>query len=257
MKSFLLGVGLYVSDRGGAIKPATILPNNLLFELITEGAVYGPDEEEILYGVGTVFVHHPAQQTIYKTEGDSRYSCMTALFDLSRVPKGVEWLRSFRWSDTQNMARFVEEMLYAYHHTDLNHDVIGNLIWSQFRFRLEEHKRTSSPQGISKRVASILNYIEQNFNDPIGIDDMAEAFEMSSSNIHALFREFKGLTPHQYLIDYRMRTAKHRLVTTTDPIKSVAQDVGYTNTENFCRAFKKHFGVTAASYRKKYSDYGY
>jgi AraC-like DNA-binding protein len=52
-----------------------------------------------------------------------------------------------------------------------------------------------------------------------------------------------------------MRSARHKLVTTGAPIKSIAMDVGYANTENFCRAFKKHCGLTAAAYRRKFIPY--
>ena len=61
---------------------------------------------------------------------------------------------------------------------------------------------------------------------------------------------------HQHLILQRMRSARHKLVTTGAPIKSIATDVGYANTENFCRAFKKHCGLTAAAYRRKFIPFG-
>jgi len=73
---------------------------------------------------------------------------------------------------------------------------------------------------------------------------------------HAQFRQHLGKSPHQCLILQRMRAARHKLVTTGEPIKAIAQDVGYANTENFCRAFRKHCGLTAAAYRRKFIPYG-
>jgi AraC-like DNA-binding protein len=88
------------------------------------------------------------------------------------------------------------------------------------------------------------------------VEDLAAHFGLSASHLHARFREHVGMTPHQHLILQRMRSARHLLVTTSAPIKSIARDVGYANPENFCRAFKKHCGLTAAAYRRKFIPYG-
>ena len=98
--------------------------------------------------------------------------------------------------------------------------------------------------------------MDRHYAEPLGVEDLAARFGLSASYLHAQFREHVGMTPHQHLILQRMRFARHKLVTTGAPIKSIAMDVGYANTENFCRAFKKHCGLTAAAYRRKFIPYG-
>ena len=246
-------IGWYVSGPGGAIAPARIPKNRLLFELITEGAVYAPGGE-LLHGVGTIFVHRPGEETIWRTAGSGRYACMTARFHLKRVPSDVSWPRWFVWGEPGGALGFAEEMLHAFHHAGMNRRSIGELVWSQFCFRLESHQRHATGKGIPARLAAVLNHIESHYDVPLGIEDLAQAIGLSSSHLHALFREHLGMTPHQHLILERMRAARHRLATSGDPIKAVASGVGYANTESFCRAFKQHTGLTAASYRKKYRD---
>jgi AraC-like DNA-binding protein len=104
-------------------------------------------------------------------------------------------------------------------------------------------------------LAAVLSYIERHYGEDLGIEALAARVGLSASHLHAEFREHLGLSPHQHLIGQRMRAAQHRLATTGDPIKMVAKAVGYANTENFCRAFKKHAGFTAAAYRRKYRTY--
>jgi transcriptional regulator GlxA family with amidase domain len=67
-----------------------------------------------------------------------------------------------------------------------------------------------------------------------------------------LFRDHMKVTPHQFLMQKRMRSAGHALVTTNDSIKVIAFNSGYANTENFCRAFRKFFGRSASDYRNAY-----
>ncbi len=248
-------VGHYVSGPGGAERPAIIAPNSLLFELITEGAVYAPDGDD-LHGAGTVFAHYPGQCTVSRSPGRGYYACMTARFWLDRLPKRLPWPRVFQWIDANAALQFSQEALFAFHHTDVDHGVLGDLIWSQFRFRLEEFRRRQKHRAIPPLIAEVISHLDRHYADPLGIEDLAKRFGLSASHLHAQFRQHTGMTPHQHLILQRMRSARHKLATTQDPIKSVAREVGYTNTENFCRAFKKHCGLTAAAYRRKYRPYG-
>ncbi len=254
MKPSLMSVGHYVSGPGGAISPTTVGANSILFEMITEGAVYGP-EGKSLHGVGSLFAHHCGEQTVSRTEGEGHYACMTALFRFGPGAEDAAWMRCFHWDQRDEVLRFAEEMLFAFHHTDLDRSVLGDLIWSQFRFRLEEFRSRAKGQEIPPRVASVISYMERNYARAIGIEDLAAVVGLSTSHLHAEFRDHLGMTPHQHLIHQRMRAARHRLATSSDPIKSVALDVGYANTENFCRAFRKHCGLTAASYRRKFMPY--
>lgn len=254
VRGALESVGHYVSGPGGAEHPAVIGPDHFLFEMITEGAVYGPEGAD-LHGVGAVFVHRPGQSTICRTEGNGRYACMTARFWVDRMKRGREWPRVFHWTDPAEALRFAEEILFAFHHTDHDREVLGDLILSQFRFRVEEFRRTSRHPAIPPLLAGVLNHIDRHYPEPLGVGHLAGKFGLSASHLHALFREHVGMTPHQHVILQRMRSARHRLVTTGDPIKSIAREVGYANTENFCRAFRKHWGLTAAAYRRKFVPY--
>lgn len=255
LKPALESVGHYTSGPGGAENPTLIPANFVLFELITEGAVYSPEGDD-LHGIGAVFAHHPGQSTVCRSPGQGYYACMTARFQLDRLPRRFAWPRVFQWPDASEAVRFSQEVLYAYHHTDVDPEVLGDLIWSQFRFRLEEFRRMAKHQAIPPLVAEMISHLDRHYAEPLGVEDLAAHFGLSASHLHAQFREHVGMTPHQHLILQRMRSARHKLVTTGDPIKSIAREVGYANTENFCRAFKQHCGLTAAAYRRKFIPYG-
>lgn len=252
MESCLIGVGYYVSPVGGAPNPATIGADTILFELITAGSVYSPSKDA-LRGPGWVFCHHPGEETIWNSEPDDHYECAVLRFTLSGTAPREEWPRSFFWGDEAGAVSFAREMLYASHHTAVPADILGNLIWSQLRFRLDHFRRQEIGREVPSRIARVMSYIDNNYAREIGIDELAREATLSPSHLHSCFREVAGMTPHQYLIEQRMRVARHRLVTTLDPIKEIAADVGYASTENFCRAFKSRFTFTAAAYRRKYS----
>jgi len=255
MTAKVIRMGYYTSVKGGAPKPFQIPDGMLCFELITAGSVYSPEGDPAeLYGAGWIFVHLAGQHTVWRSAPDSHYECMTVSFNTARIPDSETWPRAFFWEDINQAVSFAHEMLYARHNTRVDQENLGDLIWSQFRFRLDLFRRKSKQQ-IPPRVAAVMNYIEKHYAEYIAIDHLAERAGLSASHLHAYFRTFVKVTPHQYLIQQRMQAARHSLATTNTPIKALAREVGYANTEHFCRAFKRNFGMTAAEYRYKYMVY--
>ncbi len=247
-------VGYFVSPPGGAPTPYLVPPNTLLFELITGGVVYGPDNRT-LRGPGWIFAHGPGNSTVSRSQPDDHYECMTARFSLGHAPRRLPWPRCFAWQDTERAETFAHEMLHAFHHSNVDRKILGDLILSRFRFQLDAFCRREERREIPPRLSEVLRYIDRHLPESLAMDELAGHVSMSASHLHARFREVLGTTPRQYIIARRLQEARHRLATTLAPIKAIAADVGYANTESFCRAFKAHFSTTAAAYRRKYMIY--
>lgn len=252
IKSQLLRIGYYISPWGGAPSPSTIRPRELLFEMITQGRVKHP-EQDTWCGSGWIFFHRPGQQTVFQSKADEHYECMTALFRLKDHMDA--WPRAFCWHDARAAEDFSREMLYAFHHEGIALPLLGELIWAQFRLRLAQDQLRQRDVQISPRVSAVMETITRQPEAVHTMASLAESVGMSASHLHAEFKAATGQTPHQLLIEKRLSAARHRLVTTMDPVKAIAFDVGYSNTEIFCRAFKKNTGLTAAAFRKKYMLY--
>lgn len=242
----------YTSPVGGSRAPASIGENQICFEVILEGSVYGHEDDPVLHGEGRVFCHCAGTVTISMSPAGGYYSCMVAYFEYDAGTVLDAWPGSFQWDDRQIMHRFADEMLYADHYAALDRQVIGHLLWARLRFQWEQHRQIHDKKAIHPKLSLATDYINLHFFEPISLDDIARAADMSVSHLHVLFRESIGETPHQFLIQKRMRSAGHALVTTSDPVKVIAANLGYANTENFCRAFRKFFGRSASDYRTAY-----
>ncbi|MDQ8193751.1 AraC family transcriptional regulator [Coraliomargarita sp. SDUM461004] len=253
--SSLRSVGYYTSPVGGAAEPARIGEDDLFFEIITAGEVYGFEKPAQLHGIGSIFVHKPGDCTVTRSPGQTRYSCLTIRFAYTDLQALVEWPRRFLWNDMNAVLKFSDEMLSAYHHQILDRGIIGDFILNQLRFRLEASRLEQAQDEIPPRLKAVMSYFEHNLSEAISVEDVAEHVGLSASHLHSLFRLHLDQTPHQYLIRARMRAAAHLLVSSDRPIKAIALDVGYVNSESFCRAFKKYYDRTAAAHRKRYRNY--
>jgi AraC family transcriptional regulator len=63
------------------------------------------------------------------------------------------------------------------------------------------------------------------------------------------FRLAFGVTPHQYVIDRRIETAKRLLRRETLPLTEVAMRTGFSTPSHFSTTFRKRVGVTPRAYR--------
>lgn len=101
-------------------------------------------------------------------------------------------------------------------------------------------------------VVKAKRYIETNFEKPIKLKDIAASVHLSEIYFHNIFCETVGRSPHQYLIDCRIKNAKKLLWDTDIPICVVAEKSGFGCQQYFNKVFKMETGMTPASYRKSF-----
>ncbi len=237
---------------GGAPQCVKTPPGHLHVEVITAGHSYAPDTG-LKCGAGWVFAHRPGQDSIHYSDPDDHYECLSLRF--SDIPKGElqTWPRAFLWKDLAAILTFSQQTLYAFHRIQIAPDIIAAMAWHQLCFQRELGMHASKAPSLPSAIRLVIHFIDEHYASPITLDDLAALAKISSSHLHARFRQAMGMTPHQSLIQVRLSAARHLLVTTNTPIKAIADDVGYTSTEHFCRAFKRLTGSTAATYRSTHA----
>lgn len=96
---------------------------------------------------------------------------------------------------------------------------------------------------------SLKEWLTENVDQLITLNQMAEYLNMSTSLFRKLFRKRYGIGPGRYFLNIRMQQAARLLAETSFPIKTIAAHVGYAELPHFHRAFKKVFSLTPRIYR--------
>lgn len=99
------------------------------------------------------------------------------------------------------------------------------------------------------QISPVLTYISIHYAERISVKKMASICNLSESYFRLVFKNVIGYTPLNYLTYVRMKMAKTLLLSTTLPIITVSQNVGYTTLSSFNRSFKERFGITPTDYR--------
>lgn len=82
------------------------------------------------------------------------------------------------------------------------------------------------------------------------VDELAAAVASSRSVLAGRFRGIIGEPPMHYLTHLRMQLAAHSLRERICSVARVADEAGYESSAAFQRAFKRHFGVPPAAWRR-------
>lgn len=97
------------------------------------------------------------------------------------------------------------------------------------------------------------DYIHDNCQKALTIDEIAERVNMSKRNFIRRFKQAVNLTPTEYIQKTKIETAKKALETGTASIMQIMYDLGYNDIKTFRDTFKRITGITPQDYRKKYA----
>lgn len=103
----------------------------------------------------------------------------------------------------------------------------------------------------SQREYQIRDYLDANFADPaLSNYSIAGEFHITEKTLIEIFKDEFNTTPHNYLIQVRMKHAKRMLTEEKKPINEVYGKVGYRDLHSFSAQFKKTFKNTPLDYLK-------
>lgn len=101
------------------------------------------------------------------------------------------------------------------------------------------------------RIELAMNQMRNEIDQPKTLHHYASGCGLSVSQFSHLFKRHTGVSPMHYQTEIRMQRACEFLDTSTDSIKNIAWQLGYTDPLYFSRAFKKCTGLSPSQYRKR------
>ena len=100
---------------------------------------------------------------------------------------------------------------------------------------------------------NMTSFIHEHFNSKIGLEDIADAGQVSKSTCIRLFHKYTGKSPIDFLNNYRLQMSAEKLVTTSEQITEIAYACGFGQPSYFNRLFLKEYNMTPNQYRKQHA----
>lgn len=102
----------------------------------------------------------------------------------------------------------------------------------------------------SLRIRRIINYIHENYNKGISLDNIADEFDIHKVYLARIFKEEAGQSVNEYIRNLRIERAKELLRNTDDRINEIVYKIGFNNPQSFYMLFKKYVGVNPNEFRE-------
>lgn len=101
----------------------------------------------------------------------------------------------------------------------------------------------------SRRVQKVKQYINDHYNEPMKLADLADLVGMSPVAFSRFFRQRTGRTLSDYIVDIRLGFAARMLVDSSKNISEICYECGFNNLSNFNRTFKSKRNYTPRDFR--------
>lgn len=127
--------------------------------------------------------------------------------------------------------------------------ILAPIIQREIIYRLlvgdqgERLRQIASAGSQSHQIARVIDWLKNNFSQPLSIDELAAQASMSSSTFHHHFRSMTALSPLQFQKQLRLREARRLMLAERLDAANAAFQVGYESPSQFSREYNRMFGA--------------
>lgn len=119
-------------------------------------------------------------------------------------------------------------------------------------YNVFEPVQPAQDRSLSKlEIARLTEFIEENLDRPICLEDLAALVNVSRFHFSRLFKRTMGVTAIGFVEQCRIRRAKALIAETRLPLADIALITGFADQSHFTRRFQRHMGCTPAAYARE------
>ncbi|WP_050929618.1 GlxA family transcriptional regulator [Aestuariivita boseongensis] len=149
---------------------------------------------------------------------------------------------------TAGGAASMDLMLYRVHADygpDVANWVADQMVYTDPREESHAQRRSLTGSGVrNSKLALILQIMENNIEDPLTPDEIAEVVGLSSRQIERLFNKYLNTSPKRYYLQMRLDKARDLLRQTSLPITEISVACGFRSSSHFSKCYRSSFGVS-------------
>ena len=171
-------------------------------------------ERELYYRVLLLFTTYLNQSNEYRAV--SEYIDIEALYD---------YHKQYNWLSIKDVFFRISEQIFAL-------------------------RRKHSINSTNRIIFAVETYIRDHLESDTSLTAIADYIHLSPSYLSRMYKQYRGHSVSDYLIELRITRAKELLLRPDMKIYEVARAVGYDNPSYFTQFFKRHCRVSPAEFRE-------
>ncbi|KKI93209.1 hypothetical protein WQ54_04990 [Bacillus sp. SA1-12] len=259
-----------VSDRFQAVQEVKQMYDNSFVRLLNL-AFYFPEKN---------FFRHEAIKQQPSASEPFNLTAFTEMFKREQFEKAIDYLQShvtdITTTHSMNVAEFkrflsnvifnitmllnnmgfdsssVNQKKFTYFSAIEGAEHVGEAVDQLQQFLTEVTAIVGQTSEIDPNVKRILDYIEEHYEEPLTLTELAKQFHFNPTYLSTYFSTHihEGFT--EYVTKVRIEKSVDLLHNRNISISDISGKVGYSDHSYFCKVFKKLKGMSPSSYRKQF-----
>ncbi len=229
--------GFQKRERNHSFGPA-VRTYWLIHFVVSGFGYFYKDTKKYHINPGEMFVIQPFEETYYEADSENPWNYIwigftadsplpVELGDVIHCPEALTVFNKMKNCREKNNGRSA---------------FLSARLWELFSLLLENEKHSEN------YVEMALDCIHSEYMNPLTIEEIANRLNLDRSYFSTLFKKTVGVSPKQYLLDYRMNMAITLLAESKKSVSVTATSVGYSDIFTFSKMFKRHFGISPTEY---------
>jgi len=100
------------------------------------------------------------------------------------------------------------------------------------------------------QMRRVIAHVEANLSRRVLVQELAELLGLSASHFCRAFKCTFGTSPRDYMLRRRIEVAQGLMLTTSEPLSSIAVRCGMCDQSHFTRSFQRIVGETPYTWRR-------
>lgn len=216
--------------------------------------------KEHMLHAGDCFLVYPNTQVIYRADDGDPWEYAWVGFsgsDASIILRATDftqekpYLRNIPYGEQMH-----RQLLHIYdaRGNEFEHAVeMTGRLYTALAMLMHGTSRKKNHNTAQTYVQKGIEYISSNYSYPITVEDIASYVGLSRSQLFRSFEAVLGVSPKEYLTDFRIKQSCYLLKHSDLSITAIANSIGFDNSLYFSKTFHKIKGRSPKEYRAQHN----
>ena len=164
---------------------------------------------------------------------------------------------NFHFTNDTGIYQIIQRLLFLFTENHPSKDLFVNFMLKELIIRIlqAESRKIYTDKALTlssnNRLAFIIQYIRDNLDKPLTIEELSRKAYMSDSNFHRVFKNETGVSPVDFINNERIKLATSLLQDPNMKIKEVYMACGFDSRSYFNRVFKRKKRLSPKAFQVK------
>ena len=232
-------------------------PNYILHYVMKGKGIYQVGETKYQLKDGQACLLEPESLTFYQADKTDPWSYLWVGFGGTEAQRFVRdlGLNSHQLTCECEYGEELKEIVFEMlRHTNSTAENLYYLQGKLYQFfsvltRGIEIQQYADDTKESIHVQEAIAYIKNYYSQKTTVEDIANHLALNRSYLYTVFKNRLGISPKDFLTEFRISRGKEQLVLTDLSVEEIAVSCGYRNSLAFGKVFKQKMGMTPTQYR--------